>query len=51
MIALAEEMGLEEERMAKAMLASGMIGVLIATRWTFAAKWAAARRRAARRPA
>lgn len=37
-IALAEEMGLKEEEMAKAMLASGIIGVFIATRWTFAAE-------------
>jgi len=37
-IALAEEMGLEEDGMAKAMLASGIIGVLIATRSTFAAE-------------
>jgi len=37
-IALAETMGLGEEDMAKAMLASGLIGVFIATRWTFAAE-------------
>ncbi len=37
-IAMAEEMGLGEEAMAKAMLASGVIGVFIATRWTFAAE-------------
>ncbi len=37
-IAMAEEMGLGEEDMAKAMLASGLIGVFIATRWTFAAE-------------
>ena len=37
-IALAEEMGLAEEDMAKAMLASGIIGTFIATRWTFAAE-------------
>jgi L-serine dehydratase len=37
-IALAEEMGLDEEAMARAMLASGLIGVFIATRWTFAAE-------------
>jgi len=37
-IAVAEEMGLGEVEMAKAMLASGIIGVLIATRWTFAAE-------------
>ncbi|MEI8179917.1 L-serine ammonia-lyase, iron-sulfur-dependent, subunit alpha, partial [Aestuariivirga sp.] len=37
-IAMAEEMGLGEIEMAKAMLASGIIGVFIATRWTFAAE-------------
>jgi L-serine dehydratase len=37
-IAMAEEMGLGEEEMAKAMLASGLIGVFIASRWTFAAE-------------
>lgn len=37
-IATAEEMGLGEVEMAKAMLASGIIGVFIATRWTFAAE-------------
>ena len=37
-IAMAEEMKLSEEEMAKAMLASGIIGVFIATRWTFAAE-------------
>jgi L-serine dehydratase len=37
-IAMAEEMGLGEMEMAKAMLASGVIGVFIATRWTFAAE-------------
>jgi L-serine dehydratase len=37
-IAMAEEMELGEEEMAKAMLASGLIGVFIATRWTFAAE-------------
>ena len=37
-IAMAESMGLGEEEMAKAMLASGMIGVFIATSWTFAAE-------------
>jgi L-serine dehydratase len=37
-VAMAEEMGLGEEEMAKALLASGMIGVFIATRWTFAAE-------------
>jgi L-serine dehydratase len=37
-IAMAEAMNLSEEEMAKAMLASGLIGVFIATRWTFAAE-------------
>jgi hypothetical protein len=37
-IAMAEEMGLGEEEMAKALLASGLIGVFIATRFTFAAE-------------
>jgi L-serine dehydratase len=37
-IAMAEEMKLSEEDMAKAFLASGLIGVFIATRWTFAAE-------------
>ena len=37
-IAMAEEMGLSEEEMARALLASGLIGVFIATRWTFAAE-------------
>ena len=37
-IAMAEEMGLAEDDMAKAMLASGIIGTFIATRWTFAAE-------------
>jgi L-serine dehydratase len=37
-MAIAEERGLDEEEMAKAMLASGVIGVFIATRWTFAAE-------------
>ena len=37
-IAMAETMGKSEEEMAKAMLASGLIGVFIATRWTFAAE-------------
>jgi L-serine dehydratase len=37
-IAMAEEMGLGEEEMAKAMLASGVIGVFIATHWSFAAE-------------
>ena len=38
LIAMAETLGLGEEEMAKAMLASGLIGVFIATRWTFAAE-------------
>jgi L-serine dehydratase len=37
-MAMAEEMGLGEAEMAKALLASGVIGVFIATRWTFAAE-------------
>ena len=37
-IAMAESMKLGEEEMAKALLASGIIGVFIATRWTFAAE-------------
>lgn len=37
-VAMAESMGLDELAMAKAMLASGLIGVIIATRWTFAAE-------------
>ncbi len=37
-VAVAEEMGLSEETMAKALLAGGLIGVFIATRWTFAAE-------------
>lgn len=37
-IAVAEEMGLPEEAMAKAMLAAGLIGVFIASQWTFAAE-------------
>jgi L-serine dehydratase len=37
-IGMAEAMNLSEEEMAKAMLASGLIGVFIATRWTFAAE-------------
>jgi L-serine dehydratase len=37
-IALAEEMKLPEEQMAQALLASGIIGTFIATRWTFAAE-------------
>jgi L-serine dehydratase len=37
-IAMAEELGKDEDEMAKAMLAAGLIGVFIATRWTFAAE-------------
>jgi len=37
-IALAEEMGLDESAMARALLASGLIGVFIAAQWTFAAE-------------
>jgi L-serine dehydratase len=37
-IAMAEAMGLDEEAMARAMLASGLIGIFITTRWTFAAE-------------
>ena len=37
-IAMAETMDQDEEEMAKAMLAAGLIGVFIATRWTFAAE-------------
>lgn len=37
-IAMAETLGLGELDMAKAMLAGGLIGVFIATRWTFAAE-------------
>lgn len=37
-IAMAEEMKLSEEDMAKALLSSGLIGVFIATQWTFAAE-------------
>ncbi|MGA2500608.1 MAG: L-serine ammonia-lyase, iron-sulfur-dependent, subunit alpha, partial [Tepidisphaeraceae bacterium] len=37
-IAMAEAMGLSELDMAKGMLASGIIGVFIATHWTFAAE-------------
>lgn len=37
-IAMAEEMNLGEEDMARAILASGLIGVFIATAWTFAAE-------------
>ncbi|MFC5455778.1 L-serine ammonia-lyase, iron-sulfur-dependent, subunit alpha [Prosthecobacter fluviatilis] len=37
-IGMAEAMGKSEEDMAQAMLAAGVIGVFIATRWTFAAE-------------
>jgi len=37
-IGMAEAMNQIEEEMAKAMLAAGLIGVFIATRWTFAAE-------------
>jgi L-serine dehydratase len=37
-IGMAEAMGKDETEMAKAMLAAGLIGVFIATRWTFAAE-------------
>jgi L-serine dehydratase len=37
-IGMAEAMDLSEEEMAKAMLAAGLIGVFITTRWTFAAE-------------
>jgi L-serine dehydratase len=37
-IAMAESLNLGEDEMAKALLASGIIGVFIATRWTFAAE-------------
>lgn len=37
-IGMAEAMGKVEEEIAKAMLAAGLIGVFIATRWTFAAE-------------
>jgi L-serine dehydratase len=37
-IAMAEELGLGEEDMARAILASGLIGVFIATAWSFAAE-------------
>lgn len=37
-IAMAESMDLDETEMAKAMLAAGLIGAFIATRWTFAAE-------------
>jgi L-serine dehydratase len=37
-IGMAEEMDLSEDDMAKALLASGLIGTFTATRWTFAAE-------------
>jgi L-serine dehydratase len=37
-IALAEEMGLGEEEIARAFLAAGLVGAFIATAWTFAAE-------------
>ncbi|MEP2776278.1 MAG: L-serine ammonia-lyase, iron-sulfur-dependent, subunit alpha [Luteolibacter sp.] len=37
-VAMAEAMDLDEEEMAKAMLAAGLIGVFFTTRWTFAAE-------------
>ncbi len=37
-VAMAEEMGLDEVEMARAVLAAGLIGVFIATAWTFAAE-------------
>ncbi len=37
-IAVAEELGLSEEQMARAMLAAGLIGVFITGQWTFAAE-------------
>lgn len=37
-VAMAESMGMDDQEMAKAMLAAGLIGVFIATRWTFAAE-------------
>jgi len=37
-IAMAESMSRDEAEMAKAMLAAGLIGAFIATRWTFAAE-------------
>jgi L-serine dehydratase len=37
-IAMAESMNQSEEDMAKAMLSAGLIGVFIATRWTYAAE-------------
>jgi len=37
-IGMAEAMGRDETEMAKAMLAAGLVGVFITTRWTFAAE-------------
>ncbi len=37
-IAVSEDMGLSEEDMARAMLAAGLVGVFIASQWTFAAE-------------
>ena len=37
-IAMGEELGLDDIELARAMMASGLIGVFIATRWTFAAE-------------
>jgi L-serine dehydratase len=37
-IAVAESMGQDEEAMARALLAGGLIGVFVAERWTFAAE-------------
>jgi L-serine dehydratase len=37
-LAVAEERGLDDETTARALLASGVIGAFIATRWTFAAE-------------
>lgn len=37
-IAAAESLGVDDEAVAKAMLAGGLIGVIFATRWTFAAE-------------
>ena len=37
-IAMAEAMNLDETEMAKALLAAGLVGTFIATRWTFAAE-------------
>lgn len=37
-IGMGEAMGKSEEQMAEAMLAAGLVGVFIATRWTFAAE-------------